>query len=54
MMLGSHPSTPRGEVHLKKHRKLAWGKPEGRAGPADIAKARLVAEAAKEVSRPDN
>jgi transposase InsO family protein len=38
---------------LRKRRKLARGKPQGRAGPADIAKARLVAEAAKEVSRPD-
>ena len=28
-------------------------KPHGRAGPADIAKARPIAEAAKEVSQPD-
>ena len=35
---------------LKKRRKLANPKPEGRAGPDDIARARLIAEAAKEVS----
>ena len=35
---------------LKARRKLARAKPEGRAGPEDIAKARLIAEAAKEVS----
>ncbi len=39
---------------LKARRKLVRGKPEGRAGPDDIAKARLIAEAAKEVSQPDN
>jgi transposase InsO family protein len=39
---------------LKARRKLARAKPEGRAGPDDIAKARVIAEAAKEVSRPDN
>jgi hypothetical protein len=39
---------------LKARRKLARAKPEGRAGPDDIAKARLIAEAAKEVSQPDN
>ena len=39
---------------LKARRKLANPRPHGRAGPADIAAARLVAEAAKEVSRPDN
>ena len=38
---------------LEAHRKLARGKPEGRAGPSDIAQARLIAEAAKEVSQPD-
>jgi transposase InsO family protein len=38
---------------LRARRKLARAKPEGRAGPEDIAKARLVAEAAKEVSQPD-
>src|SRR3954469_7438503 len=38
---------------LKKRRKLANPKPQGRAGPDDITRARLVAEAAKEVSRPD-
>jgi transposase InsO family protein len=38
---------------LKARRKLARAKPEGRAGPDDIAKARVIAEAAKEVSRPD-
>jgi len=39
---------------LKARRRLARGKPEGRAGPEDIARARLVAEAAKEVSQPDS
>jgi transposase InsO family protein len=39
---------------LKARRKLANPKPHGRAGPADIAEARAIAEAAKEVSRPDN
>src|ERR687883_834324 len=38
---------------LRRRRKLANPTPQGRAGPDDIAKARLVAEAAKEVSRPD-
>jgi transposase InsO family protein len=38
---------------LKARRKLANAKPQGRAGPEDIAKARVVAEAAKEVSRQD-
>jgi transposase InsO family protein len=42
---------------LKARRKLARAKPEkpqGRAGPHDIAQARLIAEAAKEVSQPDS
>jgi transposase InsO family protein len=39
---------------LKARRKLARGKPEGRAGPDDITKARRIAEAAKEVSQPDS
>ncbi len=39
---------------LKARRKLANAKPHGRAGPTDIARARLIAEAAKEVSQPDN
>jgi hypothetical protein len=39
---------------LKARRKLIRGNPEGRAGPDYIAKARLIAEAAKEVSRPDS
>src|ERR671927_616829 len=38
---------------LKARHKLARAKPEGRAGPEDIAKARLIAEAPKEVSQPD-
>src|ERR671926_760396 len=38
---------------LRARRKLARAAPEGRAGPEDIAKARLIAEAAKEVSQPD-
>jgi hypothetical protein len=33
---------------------FARGKAGGRAGPDHIAKARLIAEAAKEVSRPDS
>src|SRR3954467_8453464 len=39
---------------LKARRKLANPKPQGQAGPEDITKARLIAEAAKEVSQPDN
>jgi hypothetical protein len=39
---------------LKARRKLANPKPQGRAGPDDIARARLIAEAAKEVSLPDS
>ena len=39
---------------LRKRRKLASAKPNGRAGPEDIAKARVIAEAAKEVSQPDS
>ena len=38
---------------LRKRRTLANAKPQRRAGPEDIAKARLIAEAAKEVSQPD-
>jgi transposase InsO family protein len=40
--------------HLQAKRKLASVKPHGRAGPNDIIKARLLAEAAPEVSQPDN
>jgi transposase InsO family protein len=39
---------------LKARRKLARGKPEGRAGPDEIAQARRIAEDAKEVSQPDS
>jgi transposase InsO family protein len=39
---------------LKARRKLASSKTQGRAGPDDIIKARLLVEAAKEVSQPDN
>ena len=39
---------------LKARRKLANPKPHGRAGPADIAAARSIAEAAKDVSPPDS
>src|SRR3712207_5495223 len=39
---------------LKARRKLANPKPHGRAGPDDITKARLIAEAAKDVSQPDS
>jgi len=35
-------------------RQLASVKPHGRAGPNEIIKARLLAEAAKEVSQPGN
>jgi transposase InsO family protein len=38
---------------LRAKRKFARGKPQGQASPDDIAKARLIAEAAKEVSQPD-
>ena len=38
---------------LKARRKLARGEPEGRAGPDDIARARDIVEAAKDVSQPD-
>ena len=38
---------------LKARRKLVNAKPHGRAGPTDSARARLIAEAAKEVSQPD-
>ena len=38
---------------LKAFRKLARGKPEGRAGPDDVIKARSIVDAAKEVSQPD-
>ncbi len=39
---------------LKARRKLANPKPHGRAGPAEIAAARRIAEAAKDVSPPDS
>jgi transposase InsO family protein len=39
---------------LKARRKLANPKPQGRAGPEDIARTRLIAEAAREVSQPDS
>jgi hypothetical protein len=39
---------------LKARRKLANAEPHGRAGPDDTARARLIAEAAKEVSQPDS
>jgi len=39
---------------LKARRKLANPKPHGRAGPANIAEARAIAEAAKDVSPPDS
>ena len=38
---------------LKVRRKLVRTKTHDRAGPADIVKARLIVEAAKEVSQPD-
>jgi transposase InsO family protein len=39
---------------LKARRKLANPQPHGRAGPAEIAAARRIAEAAKDVSPPDS
>jgi transposase InsO family protein len=39
---------------LQARRQLATTKTHGRAGPDDIVKARLIVEAAKEVSQPDN
>ena len=39
---------------LKATPTLAKGQPQGRAGPCDTTKARLITEAAKEVSQPDN
>ena len=39
---------------LKTRRGIARGKPKGRAGPDDAGRARLVGEAAQEVSQPDN
>ena len=39
---------------LKTRRPLANTKLHGRAGPDDIAKARLIVEAAKEVSQPNS
>ena len=38
---------------LKAKPELANAKPHGRAGPCDTTKARLIAQAAKEVSQPD-
>ncbi len=38
---------------LTARRKLANARPHGRAGPADTAQARLIAEAAKAVSQPN-
>ncbi len=39
---------------LKARRRLANPRPHGRAGPADVAEARRIAEAAEEVSQPDS
>ena len=39
--------------HLKATPELANPVPHGRAGPCDTTKARLIADAAKEVSQPD-
>jgi hypothetical protein len=39
---------------LTAKRSLANGKPQGRAGPCDTTKARLIAESAKEVSQPNS
>jgi hypothetical protein len=61
---GSHACRPRGldgstpdqvlAERLKAKRKLARVQPHGRAGPNAVSKARLLAEAAKEVSQPDS
>jgi hypothetical protein len=40
--------------HLKAKPDLANPLSRGRAGPCDTTKARLIADAAKEVSQPDN
>ncbi len=40
--------------HLKAKPKLVNPAPQGRAGPCDITKARLIADRAKEVSQPDS
>ncbi len=40
--------------HLNSEPKLARAAPNGRAGPCDITKARLIADRAKEVSQPDS
>ena len=40
--------------YFKAKPELANPAPRGRAGPCDITKARLIVEAAKEVSQPDN
>ncbi len=40
--------------HVKAKPDLADPAPQGRAAPCDATKARLIAEAAKEVSQPDN
>jgi hypothetical protein len=40
--------------HLAQRRQLTNPKPQGRAGPDNIAKACLIVEAAKEVSQPDS
>ncbi len=40
--------------HLEAKAELANLTPHGRAGPCDTTKARLIAEAAKEVSQPDS
>src|SRR4051795_2102678 len=39
---------------LKAKPTLAKAKPQGRAGPCDMTKARLIADRAKEVSQPDS
>ena len=65
--LPAHPPAPRRQrvldgkmpdqvvaERLKAHRGLANAKPHGRAGPADVAAARRIAEATKEVSPPDS
>ena len=49
MLNGKTPNQVTAE-RLKLRRKLLRGKPQSRARPDDIARARLIANAAKEVS----
>ena len=52
MLDGKTPGQAIAERHQARS-KLARGRPEDRAGADDIASARLIANAAKQVSQPD-